>query len=94
MNDDKIAALTSKQKADVIRRVFKTSDGNLALRILEFQFDCHLPSGPGCGFDTNQTFYRDGHKAVCSEIRNIIAGKWSDDSVDSSEDQLTPPEIP
>lgn len=94
MNDDKIDSLTSKQKADVLRRTFKTADGKLAVRIIELHFGCHLPSGPQCGFDTNQTFYMDGHKAVTAEIRQIIAGKWSDEPVNSEDDQLPPPEIP
>lgn len=77
--DRKLEALTSKQKADVVRRVFGTPDGKNALRIIELHFGCHLPSGPQCGFDTNQTFYLDGQKAICAEIRQILLGKWGDE---------------
>lgn len=79
ISDEKIEALSSKQKADVIRRAFSDPDGKLALRILELHFECHLPSAALCGFDTNQTFYRDGHKAVCAEVRQILSGKWADE---------------
>lgn len=82
MNDDQIHALKDRQKADVIRRAFGTKDGKLALRILELHFGCHLPSAPQAGFIANQTFYFDGHKAVTAEIREIIAGKWSEDVPD------------
>lgn len=88
MNDDKIDSLTSVQKGDVIRRAFKSSDGKIALRILELHFACHLPSAPLCDFDTNQTFYRDGHKAVTAEIREIIAGKWSSEPSNPLDEEL------
>lgn len=77
MTDSQIQSLSNQQKAQIIKNAFSSQDGKNALRILQLHFDTDLPSAPTVGFDTNQTFYRDGNKAPFALIRQIFDGLWS-----------------
>lgn len=77
MTDDQIIALPPYEKAERIRKLFGTREGKLCLQIIKIHFKCHLPSAAVAEFDTNQTFYQDGMKAVPALIDQILGGLWS-----------------
>lgn len=72
--------------AKIIKRVFTSKDGKKALQILKDHFQVDIPSAPLCGFDTNQTFYRDGNKAPFSLIQQVLDGIWDKSASDEEDD--------
>lgn len=74
----------NEANAKIIKRAFSSKDGKKALQILRDHFQVDIPSAPLCGFDTNQTFYRDGNKAPFTLIQQVLAGEW--DKTPSTED--------
>lgn len=76
------------ENAKIIKRVFTSKDGKKALQILRDHFQVDVPSAPLAGWDTNQTFYRDGNKAPFTLIQQVLEGDWDSIPVDENEDEL------
>lgn len=76
----------NEANAKIIKRVFSTKDGKKALNILRSHFDVDVPSAPLAGWDTNQTFYRDGNKAPFTLIQQVLEGLWDKASPDEEEE--------
>jgi hypothetical protein len=76
----------NEANAKIIKRVFSSKDGKKALQILRDHFQVDIPSAPLCGFDTNQTFYRDGNKAPFTLIQQVLDGMWDKSASDEEDD--------
>lgn len=74
MTESEIKSLPDTTKARIIQNAFRSPDGALALKILSYHFDADSPSAPTANFQTNETMFLDGNKAVFKLIQQIMDG--------------------
>ena len=88
MTDEEIQ-IENARRGEKVRRLFGTKQGKEVLELLGNHFQINVPSAVIAGFQTNETMYQDGSKAVFLTIEQIRNGElWGDSSRDRPENEI------